>query len=401
MKVAVVGAGPAGLATAWKLAEQNHQVCVFERKVDLTTQGSGVLIQSIGLAALKELGVLSEVEALGRRLKRVDGYTKEDRCDRVIGADYTHLVGNYQYALGIQRGALWSVLHQRAVAVGVEIIAGVTITGAHRITNRAPAARTELKDSLGNIVGTYDLVIDASGAFSKLRHCSGVHNEGFILPYGSLWTTLCLPIDSQYNTDAMTIFTGERNQGIGLIPTGQAEPNQPQKVTLFFNLNWRKAPRWNNASFLTWKRTIIRQWPTLEHLLEQLTHHEQLYLAKFRHYTMHRPYAQGIVYIGDAAHCSSPQLGQGVNMSLVDAVALVKSIESEQNLERAVKKYARRRKLHVLVYQTLANLLRPFYQSDNFVAVAFRDHVLNLFFRIWFPMRLTAYILSGQLGHRR
>jgi len=45
MRVAVIGAGPAGMACAWQLADLDYQVSLFERMEDLGKQGSGVLLQ--------------------------------------------------------------------------------------------------------------------------------------------------------------------------------------------------------------------------------------------------------------------------------------------------------------------------------------------------------------------
>ena len=57
-----------------------------------------------------------------------------------------------------------------------------------------------------------------------------------------------------------------------------------------------------------------------------------------------RQSVDALVFIGDAAHCSSPQLGQGINMSLVDAVELVESLQQPIELDVALKRYARRRR---------------------------------------------------------
>jgi len=61
MNIAIVGAGPAGLACASQLIKSTHQITMFERRVDSSPQGSGVVIQPVGLAALQALGVREEL----------------------------------------------------------------------------------------------------------------------------------------------------------------------------------------------------------------------------------------------------------------------------------------------------------------------------------------------------
>ena len=45
-------------------------------------------------------------------------------------------------------------------------------------------------------------------------------------------------------------------------------------------------------------------------------------LARYAHHTLQVPAGDGIAFIGDSAHSTSPQLGQGANMALLDAAAL-------------------------------------------------------------------------------
>ena len=88
MRIAIIGAGPAGLICAWQLAKQGHEITVFEKKIDLGAQGSGVLIQPVGLAALEAVGIRRQVEVLGRRLNYLRGYADRTRGQQVIAVDY-------------------------------------------------------------------------------------------------------------------------------------------------------------------------------------------------------------------------------------------------------------------------------------------------------------------------
>lgn len=54
--------------------------------------------------------------------------------------------------------------------------------------------------------------------------------------------------------------------------------------------------------------------------------------------------------LGDAAHAMSPQLGQGVNMALVDALALAARLRDAATTEAAFAAYAHERRAHMSAY---------------------------------------------------
>ena len=54
MKIAVVGAGIAGTAVAWKLAEAGHAVTLFEQAPTCRPIGAGFLLQPSGQAVLRQ-----------------------------------------------------------------------------------------------------------------------------------------------------------------------------------------------------------------------------------------------------------------------------------------------------------------------------------------------------------
>jgi 2-polyprenyl-6-methoxyphenol hydroxylase-like FAD-dependent oxidoreductase len=65
-----------------------------------------------------------------------------------------------------------------------------------------------------------------------------------------------------------------------------------------------------------------------------------------------------LAFIGDAAHRASPQLGQGANMALFDALALARALH-QNPLDDALPRYAQTRRWHVRLYQTLSAVFTP------------------------------------------
>ena len=119
--------------------------------------------------------------------------------------------------------------------------------------------------------------------------------------------------------------------------------------------------------------------------------------ATYSHGQLARPYGDGIVHIGDAAHRASPQLGQGANMALLDALALARAIERGP-LNEAGERYHRARRMHVWLYQALSRSFTPQYQSDSTVLPILRDHLLTPISHIPPTPRLLSLLVSGKLA---
>jgi 2-polyprenyl-6-methoxyphenol hydroxylase-like FAD-dependent oxidoreductase len=109
------------------------------------------------------------------------------------------------------------------------------------------------------------------------------------------------------------------------------------------------------------------------------------------------PAGDGIAFIGDSAHSTSPQLGQGANMALLDAAALAWSIETAADVPTALAAYAQMRRWHVRLYQFLSNALTPLYQSDSSIYPVLRDIGAGSMAKIPPLPWLLAKLISGQL----
>ncbi|TJX12514.1 MAG: FAD-dependent monooxygenase, partial [Mesorhizobium sp.] len=103
-----------------------------------------------------------------------------------------------------------------------------------------------------------------------------------------------------------------------------------------------------------WKERVLRLWPHAEAFTSQIDSFDQLSLARYGHHTMKFPVGRRLAVIGDAAHSTSPQLGQGANMALLDAAALSHALARADGVEAALETYARARRWHVRTFQALS-----------------------------------------------
>ena len=379
----MVGAGPAGLAAALMLARQGRDVVVFERFEQAGPVGAGFMLQPTGLAVLDALGLTPAVEAMAQPIDHIFG--REARRGRIVLDVRYDDLHRPRPALGVHRAALFDVLHRACVEAGVRFETGREMVAAE-------AGR--LSDGRGVASPAFDLVIDASGARSRIAATLGPGPRP--LAWGALWATVPWPGPPFDERALQQVYRGASKM-VGVLPVG-ARPDRPDRLaTFFWSLRADDHARWLGAGLEPWKAEVRTLWPETAGLLETLTDPDQLTLARYGHHTLVRPVADRLAVIGDAAHSTSPQLGQGVNMSLLDAFALTQALASHTDLHDALSNYAAARRWHVRLYQALSMGFTPFYQADGRVLPWIRDHVLGKVARLPLSPRLLAATVSGLL----
>ena len=382
--IAVAGAGPTGLAVALMLARQGRRVVVFERFDAAQPVGAGFMLQPTGLAVLDALGLTDQIEALGQPIDHIFG--RAAPSGRVVlDVRYADLK-RPRSALGVHRAAIFHVLHQACLDAGV----------AFELAREAVAAsQGRLTFADGSISAAFDLVVDATGARSSIAQAHGARRRP--LSFGALWATTPWPSDPHFDVRALQQVYRGASKMVGVLPVG-SRPDAPDRLaTFFWSLKAGDYPAWREAGLEPWKAEVRALWPEAASVLDAIGHVDDLVLARYGHHTLTHPVADRLAIVGDAAHSTSPQLGQGVNMGLLDAHALCDAIGGHPDLGAALSAYARERRWHLRLYQALSLGFTPFYQADGRVRPWIRDHILGKAARLPFAPRLLAATVSGLL----
>jgi len=386
LDIAIVGAGTGGLSTAAFLARDGHRVTLFERFEKPEAVGSGLLIQPTGQAVLSALGKLNDVLADGRKLVGIDGRTSPRLP--VLSISYAPL-GDDFFGLGLRRSSLFNAVYSAASEAGVEFELSHEIIGFGNVDGAQP----EIMDKSGRSLGAFDVAIDASGTFSRIRTAHlGDHGMN-VFDYGAVWATLPMKDTGLNTTHLHQRFRGTRLMA-GTLPIGCDEESEPV-AAFFWSLRRSEFEAWRQTPIDEWKAEVLAAWPELDPMLMPVRSHEDLTHAVYADINVEPVLGPATVIIGDSAHGTSPQLGNGANLALVDAAVLAKCLRSSSSVSEALFSYAQARRTHVLTYQVMSAYLTPFFQSNYAPLGWVRDLTFGGLCSLPLMRKQFALILSG------
>jgi 2-polyprenyl-6-methoxyphenol hydroxylase-like FAD-dependent oxidoreductase len=404
--VGVIGGGTAGAAAALFLARQGHRVTVYERVPDPKPVGAGITLQPTGQHVLHRLGLLEEVAARGARIDRL-------LCETPAGKPIVSLAyrtyGEGWFGLGLHRGVLFAALHAAVQASpDITLRTGVEIVDLERSADsgRAPVRRAGgrwLVDRHGDLQGPHDLVVVADGARSQLRDDTSTSKRVEPYPWGALWFVAHDPRPSDDPRASLLHQVCDGTQRfLGLLPTGRGPGDDAQErlVSLFWSVRADTVETFRRRGLGPWKDELRALRPgaggVLEDVLDQIHDVDQILFAAYHDVVMHRWTTRDVVYLGDAAHATSPQLGQGANLALWDAMVLADAVAEEpRDLARALDRYSRAREAHLGFYQVATRWLTPFFQSDHTWLGPLRDLGMPLACRVPFAESVMTRSMLG------
>lgn len=378
LDIAICGCGIGGLAAGAMLAEDGHRVRLFERFPEPAPVGSGLLVQPTGQAVLETLGLGEALRSLGDRIDRLHG---EADGRAVLSVDYASARRPGMFAVGIHRSALFQCLLDAALERGVEIRC------SHPVVAIESDGRLRFESGLSD--GPFDLVVDATGSRSALAG-----GDFRPLAFGALWATVP-NLGGAALAETLTQRYRAARQMAGLLPIGRAKESGLRSVALFWSLRADALERWRGRGIADWRDRWTQLWPEAADYCAAITDTAQFSFARYNHRTLPNPVRGRLIHIGDSWHSTSPQLGQGANMALLDAFALARSLRDSDSVDSALAQTAALRSFHIRLYQAFSLLLTPLYQSDGTLPAVMRDWLLAPLSKLPLAQRLQALAVAG------
>jgi len=390
LSIAVCGCGPAGLAAACFLHDAGHRVRLLERFAEPRPIGAGLMLQPAGLAALGRIGALDAALAYGQR---IDGlYARSEPSGRVVFDLSYATLDPALHGLAIHRAAIFEVLWQAAAARRIPVETGVEIAALAADAKGRPVPVT----TAGRRLPAVDLVVDATGSGSALRPLARAPVRPRPYAYGAVWATVPA---AGLRLDRLEQRFRSAREMLGLLPVGRVPGDDVPRAILFWSLRVAEHPVLVAAGIGAWRRRVLDLWPEIEPVIAGITDPAQLTLARYAQATLRQPFGDRIAFIGDAAHSTSPQLGAGVTMAMLDGAALADALAAAPDIPAALAAYAARRRRHIRFYQRMSALLTPAFQSDSRWIGAFRDRTFHPSTRLpWLRRRMVETFAGLSLG---
>ena len=313
-RIAIAGAGIAGLGTALALIEQGLEVHLYEQSSQLAEVGAGLQISPNGARVLQHWGLEPELtplvcEAAGKEIRlwstgqRWKLFDLGEDCRARFGAPYWM----------VHRGDLHQVL-----ARAVQARAPGCITLATRIVAAQPAGSGVRLQTADGRSFEADALIAADGVHSRLRQqCLGEDTAQFmdllawrgLVPMQRLPEHLRRPVGTNWVGPGAHVITYPVRGGALMNVVGIVERG-----------DWR-GESWTEPGS---HDELLRDFGRWHEDVRTLMHHiDQPFKWALLGREARRGWAHGAVcLVGDAAHPTLPFLAQGANMALEDAAVM-------------------------------------------------------------------------------
>jgi len=164
-------------------------------------------------------------------------------------------------------------------------------------------------------------------------------------------------------------------------------------ATFFWSIRNDEVIAWRNAGPQAWIDPVSIFWPEAAGFarIAKPVH------ARYRHYTRQPVAGRNVIKIGDAWHATSPQLGQGANMALLDAASLCWALAHQPTIADVLTQHLRQRQIHIRFYQLLSRILTHFYQSDSRILPFSRDILIGPTTEFPLLRGLITMLVTGEL----
>ncbi|TMO87105.1 FAD-dependent monooxygenase [Pseudoalteromonas spongiae] len=329
-RIAIVGAGVAGLALAILATKRGHKITVYERASSVCSIGAGVTLWPNAMFVLQQLGLESEVTRAGGKPAYMRHFNHYGVQQGEFDIEEVNLLCGFP-SVTILRRDLMKILVKAFTDLGGTIRLSCSIKAQDIVS---------LKQKFDLVVGADGRMNSAVRQFLYPKTVTPSYH-GFINIIG----VSKLSEDSVSNTICDFRDNAER---FGIVPVKQGW------------CYWAAA--WNTEiarerTLADWQKEVharFKNWPKPVRSVLNATDKATLNRI-FVHDLEPLPYwhRDNVVIIGDAAHAPLPTSGQGACQALEDAWHLIQLLHPEVELNDALTRFYQQRFTKTTAAQTV------------------------------------------------
>lgn len=361
-RFAIVGAGIGGLTLATAMQRKGFNVSVFESAPSLKPLGAGLALAANAVKGFSEIGIANAVLDAGSVLKKLmikdqTGRTLAETDSEKISKKY-NTVNNFT----IHRADLHEVLRQQFSG---DIRLG---KGCVDFTQTSTGVNLIFQDGTSH---NTDYVIACDGVHSVFRKKLVPESQPRYAGY-TCWRAVIDNVPSSVDMQ-VTSETWGRGSRFGIAPLTNG------RLYWFACLNARENDPVMRGykvedllkhfgSFHSPVPQILKQTPN-----ERLIWNDIIDIKPIQKFAFNR-----IVLVGDAAHATTPNMGQGACLAIEDAVILANTLAGNHSVEDAFVAFERKRIRRTTVVVNDSWKLGRIAQWENPLLISFRNMLLRL-----------------------
>lgn len=358
ISVGIIGGGIGGLVTAASLGKFGIDSTVYERSPQLREIGAGMMLWANAARVMNELGLLDKVIALGGP---TESFFVRNPNGNVLMDIAT---GEHDVpSICIPRADLLRILvadfPKENIKLGHEFV---------RLEQDKSKAIAHFKNGES---AEHDILIAADGLRSRVRNQVFGHREPVYRGY-TIWRGIGNDLYGKM-PPATSSETWGRGKRFGILNSGRG------RFTWYGVVNF---PRGHRDSADGRKAELLRHFKDWHAPVETLiasTPEELIMKNGGCDIRPMRRWVNGrVALLGDAAHATTPNLGQGGGMAIEDGMVLAKSLAAENSIEAGLRLYEKRRFSRTKQIQLHSRLMGYIAQLENGLIVSLRESLTNI-----------------------
>jgi FAD-dependent urate hydroxylase len=354
-QVIIIGGGIGGLCTAVALRQIGIDVRVYERTEAFERVGAGLALWSNAIRVLRKLGLAEQVIQAGSVFGRAEF---RGPSGKVLQSG--ELAAFSEPNVGIHRAELHRIMASALPAEALRL--GMKCTGIEQDSDKATI-------QLAN-GGTdqADLIIASDGLRSTTRQQLFPETR---LNYGgrTSWRGVAETQDSVM--PGVVYQTWGRGERVGYM---YVDPNHVYWFAVTNLPEGKTPPAQERKDFLM--RRFHGWHHPIERLMEMTAADTVVESAIYDIKPLTSWSRRRITLLGDAAHASTPDMGQGACMAIEDSVVLARCLSQEKDLSAALNRYEADRKPRTTWIMNQSRAIGRVANLDNSLLCTIRDFML-------------------------